>query len=121
MRLLAAVGLLVLWTILVALQSQYPPRVDELIGGLVAFLVMLAGPKPLKWFYDLIGVPGGPWRVIATYAVSFIVAFVALVVAGAITGLPTDITGYMALAGVLMAATNAAYHRLKDLGEFTVQ
>lgn len=119
-RLMIAFALLAIWAVLVALQTAYPPRVDEIISGFIAFLVMIAGPKPLKWFYDTIGLPGGAWRVIVTYVVAIVLAFVALVMAGVITNQPLDINAVLSLGGILLAAASAAYHRLKDLGEFAV-
>ena len=101
--------------LLMAFQVEMPERVEEIIAGAIAFIIMLFGPKPLKGFYDLIKIPGGMWRVIATYVIACLLGFGALFAAGMITGVPTSIEQAVALGGLLMAAANAAFHWLKDL------
>jgi len=103
---------------LMAFQSEgeLPARVEEIIAGIISFLVILLGPKPLKALFDALKIPGGAWRMIATYVVAAIIGAIALLVAGAISGVPTTIEEVMALAGLLVTAVSAAYHRLKDQG-----
>jgi len=108
--------LLMLALTLMAFVGELPERVDQVIAGVITFLIMLLGPKPLKAIFDWLGIPGGAWRLVGTYVVSFIIGLIGLLVAGAITDLPTSIDDVLALAGLLMAAVNAAFHRLKDLG-----
>jgi hypothetical protein len=109
--------LLFVWLAISAFQSELPTRVDEIIAGAIALAIILVGPKPLKNFYDVLNIPGGAWRVIALYVTSGVVGLLALLAAGAITGIPTDAESILALAGILATAASAAYHRLKDLGE----
>lgn len=109
--------LAVLSLFLIAANGELPVRVEEIIATVVSILLMLLGPKPLKAIYDLLNIPGGAWRVVATFVVSFVVGVAALVIAGGITGVPTDIESILALAGLIQMAVTAAYHRLKDLGK----
>lgn len=101
---------------LMAFQVVDESRVEEIIAGIVAFALMLFGPRPLKALFDLLNLPGGPVRVLATYVVAGVVGLVALLVAGAFVAVEWNLETVMALAGALATAANMAYHRLKDLG-----
>lgn len=107
--------IVVLALALMAFQVFDEPRFLELLGGAIGFVLMLFGPKPLKTLYDLLGIPGGPWRLFATYVASVILAVLVLFVMGFFADLSLDIDTIMAIAGVIATAAGLAYHRLKDL------
>lgn len=115
LRLVIALLLLFVWVMVSAFQAELPERFDEIIAGAIAFVIMLFGPKPLKKFFDILKIPGGAWRIIALYMTSGVAGFLALLAAGAISGIPTDVESILALAGILATAASAAFHRLKDL------
>lgn len=103
--------------LLVAFQIVDESRIEEIIAGLVGFAIMLFGPKPLKKIFDLLKIPGGPWRVFATYVSSGVFGFVVLLIAGTFAAVEWNVETIMALAGALSVAAQMAYHRLKDLRE----
>ena len=103
--------------LLMAFQVIDESRIEEIIAGIVGFAIMLFGPKPLKGLFDLLKIPGGPWRVFATYILSGAFGLLVMAVAGLFVGVVWDIETIMALAGVLSVAAQMSYHRLKDLRE----
>ena len=103
--------------LLMAFQIIDESRIEEIITGIVGFAIMLFGPKPLKKIFDLLKIPGGPWRVFATYVSSGVFGFVVLLIAGTFAAIEWNIETIMALAGALSVAAQMAYHRLKDLRE----
>ena len=111
-------AILLTFVLIVAFQvEELPEGVDKVIAGIIAFAVVLLGPKPLKAIFDALKFPGGAWRVFGTYAVAMVVGIAALAAAGAITETPTTAEQVLALAGMLSTAVTAAFHRLKGLGE----
>lgn len=114
-KILVLLAVTVLALALVAFQVVDEGRIEEIVAGIVGFAVMLFGPRPLKWLYDLIGLPGGAARVIATYVVSGIVGVGALIAAGAFADVTWNLETVLAFAGALATAAQIAYHRLKDL------
>ena len=103
--------------LLMAFQIIDESRVEEIIAGLVGFAIMLFGPKPLKKIYDLLKIPGGAWRVFATYVASGILGLIVLLIAGTFSNVAWNMETILALAGALSASAQMAYHRLKDLRE----
>ena len=101
--------------LLMAFQIVDESRIEEIIAGIVGFAIMLFGPKPLKKFFDLLKIPGGPWRVFATYVASGVFGFVVLLIAGALVDVVWNMETVLAFAGALSLAAQMAYHRLKDL------
>ena len=101
------------------LQADLPEGVETGIAGIISFLVMVLGPKPLKSIYDAIGLGGGAVRVVATYVVSLAIGAAALFIAGAVSGIPVDLDSILALGGLLLAAASVAFQRLKDRGAFS--
>ena len=100
---------------LMAFQIIDESRIEEIIAGIVGFAIMLFGPKPLKRIFDLLKIPGGPARVLATYVASGIFGVFVLLIAGAFTNVVWNMETVIALAGALALAAQMAYHRLKDL------
>jgi len=105
----------ILSLVLMAFQVIDNDRIEEVITAIVGFVIMLLGPKPLRALYDLLKIPGGAWRVFATYVASGIVGVVALLIAGAFTAITFDAETLLAMAGLLATAAQMAYHHLKDL------
>ncbi len=103
--------------LLMAFQIVDESRIEEIIAGIVGFAIMLLGPKPLKKIYDFLKIPGGPWRVIATYVLSGVFGVIVLLVAGILTDVVWNMETVLAFAGALSMAAQIAYHRLKDLRE----
>lgn len=101
--------------LLMAFQVIDESRIEEIIAGIVGFAIMLFGPKPLKWIYDLLKIPGGPWRVFATYVLSGVFGLLVMAVAGYFAGVVWNMETILALAGVLSVAAQMSYHRLKGL------
>lgn len=114
-KLLFMFVLIVVSMLLMAFQIVDESRIEEILTGLVGFAIMLFGPAPLKLLYDLLKIPGGPWRVFATYVASGLVGFVVLLIAGAFVNVVWDGETILALAGALSMAAQMAYHRLKDM------
>lgn len=113
---IVVLAVLALSFVLMAFQVINQDRVAEVIAGVVTFIIMLFGPKPLKALYDLLKLPGGAWRVFATYVMSFLVGLAALLITGAFASVTWNLETLMAFAGALATAAQMAYHRLKDLG-----
>ena len=103
--------------LLMAFQVIDESRIEEIIAGIVGFAIMLLGPKPLKRIFDLLKIPGGPWRVFATYVASGLFGLVVLLIAGVFTNVVWNMETVLAFAGALSVAAQMAYHRLKDLRE----
>jgi hypothetical protein len=101
--------------LLMAFQVIDESRIEEIIAGIVGFAIMLFGPKPLKKIFDLLRIPGGPWRVIATYVASGLFGALVLLVAGTFANVEWNMETVLAFAGALALAAQMAYHRLKDL------
>lgn len=101
--------------LLMAFQIIDESRIEEIIAGIVGFAIMLFGPKPLKRIFDLLKIPGGPWRVFATYVASGLFGLVVLLIAGVFTNVVWNMETVLAFAGALSVAAQMAYHRLKDL------
>ena len=112
----ALLFIIVLSFALMAFQIVDESRMEEIIAGIVGFGIMLLGPKPLKKIFDILKIPGGGWRVLATYVLSGAMGFVVLWVAGFFTDVVWTIDGILVFAGVLATAAQMSYHRLKDLG-----
>ena len=102
--------------LLMAFQVVDESRVEEIITGIVGFAIMLFGPKPLKGLFSLLKIPGGPWRVLATYVVSGLFGALVLLIAGVFVDVVWNAETVLAFAGALSMAAQMAYHRLKDLG-----
>ncbi len=102
---------------LMAFQIVDESRMEEIIAGIVGFAIMLFGPKPLKKAYDLLKIPGGAWRVFATYVLSGAFGLLVMAVAGLFVGVVWNMETILALAGILSVAAQMSYHRLKDLRE----
>jgi len=103
--------------LLMAFQVIDESRIEEIIAGIVGFAIMLFGPKPLKRIFDLLKIPGGPWRVFATYIASGLFGLVVLLIAGVFANVEWNMETILAFAGALSIAAQMAYHRLKDLRE----
>ena len=103
--------------LLMAFQVIDESRIEEIIAGIVGFAIMLFGPKPLKKLYDFLKIPGGAWRVFATYFLSGVVGLIVMLVAGVFFDMVWNVETILALAGALSVAAQMAYHRLKDLRE----
>lgn len=102
---------------LMAFQVAPTARLAEIIAGIIAFVALIfGGPKWLTKIYDLLKIPGGAWRVFATYFAAGIVGLIAVLVAGLFFPTAWTIESILALAGVLATAAQMAYHRLKDAG-----
>lgn len=113
---------IVMWLLLSAFlqEAGLPDGVAEALAAIVTTLVMFLGPRPLKGIFDRLGVPGGAWRVIATYVASLVVGVVALAIAGTFLEIPwpPTVESALAFAGILSLSVQAAYHRLKDKAGF---
>ncbi len=103
--------------LLMAFQVIDESRIEEIIAGIVGFAIMLFGPKPLKRIFDLLKIPGGPWRVFSTYVASGLFGAIVLLVAGTFADVEWNMETILAFAGALSIAAQMAYHRLKDLRE----
>lgn len=101
--------------LLMAFQVVDESRIEEIIAGIVGFAIMLFGPKPLKGLYDLLKIPGGAWRVFATYFLSGVLGIIVMLAAGLFVDVVWSAETVLALAGALSVAAQMSYHRLKDL------
>lgn len=87
-------------------------RTVELIGILAAVVLGVLGARPMNWIKGKFGVENGT-ALLLVYALSAIVAGVALAVAGQFTSIIWSVEGVIAFGAVFFSAAQAAYQRLK--------
>ncbi len=91
---------------------QVDDRTTELVGILVAVVLGLFGARPMNWLKDRFGVQDGV-ALLLIYALSALIAGVALAVAGQFTTVVWSVEGVIAFAAIFFAAAQAAYQRIK--------
>ncbi len=91
---------------------QVGERTTELIGILVAVVLGFLGARPMNWIKAKFGVENGT-ALLLVYALSAIVAGIALAIAGQFTDVVWTVEGVIAFGAVFFSAAQAAYQRLK--------
>jgi len=98
------------------LLSEVSPEVMTAVAFIISVLVGLIGPKPIGkiivWFKLT-----GQWATLFVYFAAVVVGILALLLAKGLAGINFTWDNALAIAGIIYAASQYAFHRLKDLGE----
>ena len=106
------IGVLVILAVSAFRFLQVDDRTTELIGILVAVVLGFLGARPMNWLKNQFGVEDGV-ALLLVYAMSAVIAGIALAVAGQFTDVVWTVEGVIASAAIFFSASQAAYQRIK--------